>query len=73
MAITYKITENGKERSALMYQTDDWYDALKWITDDKHPKHCIQFEGIDGMSIKEFNALNDNPAWQINAKQVVID
>ena len=73
MAITYKITENGKENSNIMYQTDDWYDALKWITDDKHPKHCIQFEGIEGMSIKAFNALNDDPRWQVNPKQVVID
>ena len=73
MAITYKITENGKERSALMYQTDDWYDALKWITDDKHPKHCTHFEGVSGMSVDAFNALNDDPRWQVKVKKVIIE
>ena len=72
MTITYKITENGKS-SNIVYQTDDWYEARRWITSDAHPYHCIHFEGVEGMSIKEFNALNDDPAWQINAKQVVID
>lgn len=73
MAITYRITENGKERSKVAYQTDDWYEASEWITSDAHVHHCIHYDGIDGMTIDEFNALNDEPAWQLKVKQVVID
>ena len=73
MAITFRITENGKERSKVAYQTDDWYEAIKWITSDAHVHHCTHYDGIDGMTIDEFNALNDEPAWQLKVKQVVID
>ena len=73
MAITYRITENGKENSKTVYQTEDWYDAIKWITHDAHPRHCIEYEGIDGLTVDEFNALNNDSAWQIKVKQVVID
>tara|TARA_B100000809_G_scaffold182941_1_gene180704 strand:- start:212 stop:433 length:222 start_codon:yes stop_codon:yes gene_type:complete len=73
MAITYKITENGKEKSSIVYQTDDWYDALKWITSDAHVHHCIHYEGVEGMSIADFNALNDDPRWQVKVKQLVLD
>mgnify|MGYP000846262914 FL=1 len=73
MAITYKITENGKEKSNIVYQTDNWYEAIEWITSEAHPYHCIHYEGLDGITVDEFNALNDDPAWQITVKQVVID
>ena len=43
MAITYKITENGKEKSKVVYQTDDWDEAREWITKDIHPYHCIHY------------------------------
>ena len=73
MAITFRITENGKEKSKTVYQTEDWHEAVEWITSDAHPYHCIHYDGIDGMTIDEFNALNDEPAWQLKVKQVVID
>ena len=73
MAITYKITENGREKSKVVYQTDDWYDARKWITSEAHPYHCIHYEGANGMTVDEFNALQDHPHWPIKVKQVVID
>ncbi len=73
MAITYKITENGKERSKVVFQTNDWYEASEWITKDAHAHHCIQCEGISGMTVDEFNALNDDPRWPIKVKKVIID
>jgi len=73
MAITYKITENGKERSKVVFQTNDWYEASEWITKDAHAHHCIQYEGISGMTVDEFNALNDDPRWPIKVKKVIIE
>jgi hypothetical protein len=73
MAITYKITENGKEKSKVVYQTDDWHDAIKWITSDAHVHHCIHYEGLTGMGVDEFNALHDDPCRQIKVKKVVIE
>jgi hypothetical protein len=73
MAITYKITENGKERSKVVFQTNDWYEASEWITSEAHPYHCIHYEGLDGITVDEFNALNDDPRWPIKVKKVIIE
>ena len=71
--LTFKISENGKENSKIVHQTEDWHEAVAWITKDAHVNHCIHYEGLDGMTVDEFNALNDESAWQIKVKQVVID
>ena len=73
MAITYKITENGKENSKVVYLTDDWPAAIEWITSDAHMHHCIHYEGLNGIAVDEFNALHDDSIRHIKVKKVVIE
>tara|TARA_B100000809_G_C15003844_1_gene482492 strand:- start:752 stop:979 length:228 start_codon:yes stop_codon:yes gene_type:complete len=75
MAITFRITETGKENSKTIFQTTDWFEAKEWLSTDTHawPRPVIHYDGVDGMSIKDFNKLYDHPHWPIKVKQVVID
>ena len=75
MAITYKITETGKEKSKVLFQTTDWLEAKEWLSKDTHawPRPVLHYEGANGMTVDEFNALQDHPHWPIKVKQVVID
>jgi len=75
MAITFRITETGKERSKILFQTNDWYEAKEFVSNYKGawPQPVIHYDGVDGMSIKDFNELYDHPHWPLKVKQVVID
>ena len=75
MAITFRITETGRERSKVLFQTTDWLEAKEWISNDTHvwPRPVIHYDGIDGMSIKDFNELYDHPHWPLKVKTLVVD
>jgi hypothetical protein len=65
MMITYKITETGSDTSRLVYETTDIDDARRQVQDTKW---VIRYEGVQGMTIPEFNALSDSIEWKIHEK-----
>jgi len=66
--ITYKITETGSDTSRLLYETNDIEDARLQIRDTKW---VIRYEGVDGMTVGEFNALSDSIEWKIHEKPLL--
>ena len=66
--ITYKITETGSDTSRLIYETNDIDDARRQVQDTKW---VIRYEGVNGMTVGEFNALSDSIEWKIHEKPLL--
>ena len=66
--ITYKITERNSETSKIIYETSDIEAARRYVEDTKW---IIYYEGVQGMTVPEFNALSDSIEWKIHEKPLL--
>ena len=73
MTITYKVTETGNPKSSIVFQTTVWEEAIAWFSKDYNMHYCIHYEGVNNMSIDEFNAHVEVPARHIISKRVITD